>query len=79
MLQTRRQEPERICVVFGRGRSDECLHALRCRIVLVSGEPEIVVPQLKFCFRFSLLDPGLPDVLNGVPVIGIERVLRFGQ
>src|SRR3954452_24836647 len=75
----RRKEPDRIRVVFRRGRLDERHHALPCGIVRARSASEVVIPELEFCFRFALLDPRLPDTLDRGPVTRVERLLRLGQ
>jgi hypothetical protein len=74
----RGQEPDRIWMIFRGCVPEQRLHPLPCGIVLAGSAPEIVVRKLEF-FRFALLDPGLPEARDGVPVIGIERLFRFRQ
>ena len=61
------------------GVSDERLHPFARGIVLAGCAPEIVVRELIFRFGVALIDPGLPEACDGVPVIGIERQFRFRQ
>jgi hypothetical protein len=76
---TSSQEPDRIRMISRRSVSDELLHAVARGIVLARSTPEIVIRELVFCFGVALFDPWLPEVHDGVPVIGIECLFRFRQ
>ncbi len=59
--------------------AEERLHPLACGIVLAGSAPKVVIRELVFRFGVALFDPRPPEMLDGVPVVGIECLFRFRQ